>query len=216
MQTSVLLMGIFTLLVFGASYYFVLSDSTPTEQPLKDTLSITASFFGGFTTLTAAYIASRLFNDWKDQQRHQNSLEFAKIVLDSYKVFDRSYDDLIDILLCKLEFLKEEIEIDSSEFDELLDKGYKVVNLFYYFHDDLLNFYYVSNSKYQISQMLSEWEDNIHLFFETLNNLSDTETGNQEKLIITEELTSEPFTTLSADFNEKLVNIVLKPLRLEN
>lgn len=65
-QTAFLIVGFFTLLVFGASYYFMFLDTTPTRQPLKDSLSITASFFGGFATLTAAFIASRLFNDWRD------------------------------------------------------------------------------------------------------------------------------------------------------
>lgn len=62
-QTAILIVGFFSLLIFGASYYFVLSDTTPTQQPLKDALSITASFFGGFATLTAAFIGSKLFND---------------------------------------------------------------------------------------------------------------------------------------------------------
>lgn len=69
-ETSILIVGIFALLVFGGSYYFVLSDVNASEQPLKDALSITASFFGGFATLTAAYIASKLFNDWRFEKDH--------------------------------------------------------------------------------------------------------------------------------------------------
>ena len=69
-QTSILIAGMFTLLVLAGSYYFVLSDVVASQQPLKDALSITASFFGGFSTLIAAYIASRLFNDWRYEKDH--------------------------------------------------------------------------------------------------------------------------------------------------
>lgn len=82
-ETSILFVGFFTLFVFGASYYFVLSDTNPTTQPLKDSLSITASFFGGFATLVAAYIASLLFNDWRDQFRLELKSKYCKDILDS-------------------------------------------------------------------------------------------------------------------------------------
>jgi hypothetical protein len=80
-ETSILIVGIFTLLVFGGSYYFVLSDVNASEQPLKDALSITASFFGGFATLTAAYIASRLFNDWRAEYNKITESEYLKLAL---------------------------------------------------------------------------------------------------------------------------------------
>lgn len=80
-QTAFLIVGIFTLLVFGVSYYFVLIDNVPTQQPLKDALSITASFFGGFATLTAAYIASKLFNDWKMQHNAFTKANYINNIL---------------------------------------------------------------------------------------------------------------------------------------
>lgn len=80
-QTSILIVGIFTLLVFGGSYYFVLSDVKASEQPLKDALSITASFFGGFATLIAAYIASLLFNDWKDEKNYELESKYLENTL---------------------------------------------------------------------------------------------------------------------------------------
>ncbi|ENV16440.1 hypothetical protein [Acinetobacter guillouiae] len=69
-QTAILVVATFSLLIFGASYYFVLIDPDSSNYPLKEALSITASFFGGFATLTAAYIASRLFNDWRLEKDH--------------------------------------------------------------------------------------------------------------------------------------------------
>ncbi|WP_288497396.1 hypothetical protein [uncultured Acinetobacter sp.] len=87
-QTAILIVGFFSLLVFGASYYFVLIDPDSSSYPLKESLSITASFFGGFATLTAAYIASRLFNDWKDQTRFEINKEIvSQIIQTSAKIY---------------------------------------------------------------------------------------------------------------------------------
>ncbi|WP_224963665.1 hypothetical protein [Acinetobacter guillouiae] len=86
-QTAILVVGFFSLLVFGACYYFVLIDPDSSNYPLKEALSITASFFGGFATLTAAFIASRLFNDW----RHQHNIE---IRTDSSKEILKLYEDV--------------------------------------------------------------------------------------------------------------------------
>lgn len=87
-ETSILIVGIFALLVFGGSYYFVLSDVNASEQPLKDALSITASFFGGFATLTAAYIGSKLFNKWQDQHNKDVWNKFVFEVLDQFNTFE--------------------------------------------------------------------------------------------------------------------------------
>lgn len=38
---------------------------------LKESLTITIGFFGGFTTLGAAYIAANLFNDWRDEKKYE-------------------------------------------------------------------------------------------------------------------------------------------------
>ncbi|WP_336034684.1 hypothetical protein [Acinetobacter bereziniae] len=105
-QTSILFVGIFTLLVFGASYYFVLSDVEPTKQPLKDSLTITSSFFGGFATLTAAYIASRLFNDWKEQHNLQIIALEAK---NAFHLFHKQADQIYE---CK--FIIEDIKNNES------------------------------------------------------------------------------------------------------
>ncbi|MRT38797.1 hypothetical protein GJV03_16635 [Acinetobacter sp. RIT698] len=77
-QTAILVVGFFSLLVFGATYYFVLIDPDSSSYPLKESLSITASFFGGFSTLVAAYIATHLYEDWRVSQTAINRAELAK------------------------------------------------------------------------------------------------------------------------------------------
>lgn len=87
-QTAFLVVGIFTILIFGASYYFMFLDADPTDQPLKDSLAITASFFGGFATLTAAYIASKLFNHWKEQHNKNIDVKYIDQIIRNFEDFD--------------------------------------------------------------------------------------------------------------------------------
>lgn len=61
------------ILLFACIFWFYSNADSKTLGLLKDSLSTASSFFGGITTLTAAYIASRLFNDWKIQ--HNKNLE---------------------------------------------------------------------------------------------------------------------------------------------
>ena len=84
-QTSILVVGFLILIIFGGSYYFVLSDIKPTEQPLKDALTIAASFFGGIATLTAAFIASKMFNDWRVVSNYEIRLNISKEMLSDIK-----------------------------------------------------------------------------------------------------------------------------------
>jgi hypothetical protein len=59
------------IFLFVCVFWFYSSADSKTLGLLKDSLSTTSGFFGGITTLIAAYIASRLFNDWKEQHNKQ-------------------------------------------------------------------------------------------------------------------------------------------------
>lgn len=56
-----------TLFFFALT--FILFNFLKIETSLKEAWETLGSFFGGITTLVAAYVASRLFNDWKEQER---------------------------------------------------------------------------------------------------------------------------------------------------
>lgn len=209
------------ILLFLIAFTWIIFDFNQSSSSLKDSFSIVSSLFGGIATLAAAYIASRLFNDWKEQQRHINSSEFARIVMSSYKEFDRYFTGLNDLLIDELELVKiweadkdEEI-IESSKIDVLLDMSKKFLDLFYVFQDDLLNYCYVSKSQSDVNSVLESWENDVHSFHDKLVSLSSDIPA---KLLITklEELLSDRNYSLVADFSKEINEIVLKPLRLEN
>ena len=56
-----------TLFFFALT--FILFSFFKAETSLKDAWETLGSFFGGITTLVAAYVATKLFNDWRDMHR---------------------------------------------------------------------------------------------------------------------------------------------------
>ncbi|MER8125632.1 hypothetical protein ABS238_02595 [Acinetobacter nosocomialis] len=89
-QTIFLLCSIITIFIFGVIYYLMLNDNNSVGI-IKESLTLTASFFGGIATLAAAYIATILFNDW----RHQASFDLKKFHVNEISfLLALSYDDL--------------------------------------------------------------------------------------------------------------------------
>ena len=79
------------IVLFACIFWFYSNADSKTLILLKDSLSTASGFFGGITTLIAAYIASRLFNDWKDSGFSQDrSLSIDR--LDDYKPY--SFDNI--------------------------------------------------------------------------------------------------------------------------
>ena len=88
---------------------------------LKDALSMTASFFGGIATLVAAYIATQLFNDWKEQ--HNKNIE-KDLVLDVISKFDNADFNLSEFYE-SYNFFKLKVQ----EIYKLSDEEFKNLNL---------------------------------------------------------------------------------------
>lgn len=77
--------SIATILLFALIFWLYSNADTNTLVLLKESLSITSSFFGGITTLIAAYIATTLFNDWKVQH---NKIVEKEVAWDAIHKFD--------------------------------------------------------------------------------------------------------------------------------
>lgn len=64
---------------FGCSY-------SPERDQLKESLTLTATFFSAYATLAAAYIAANLFNDWRDEYKYKILIQYRKDLLDSARL----------------------------------------------------------------------------------------------------------------------------------
>ncbi len=148
-QTSILVVGLFTLLTFVSSYYFVLFDITPSPQPLKDALSITASFFGGFATLFAAYIASKLFNDWREQHNKQVLNIIGLKNVENFNEFEKNILELASYI---------------SEFEELLSRYPFTVEFKRLYEDGNILFYQ------NILKKKNDLDINFHVLLMNIKN----------------------------------------------
>lgn len=91
-----------TLVIFAANW--AINWCGDTAHPLAEAFSTTATYFSGLAALGAAYIATRLFNDWKEQ--HNKTI----LALEAKEVFRK----LADI---KLDLARYEVFINDSKSD---------------------------------------------------------------------------------------------------
>lgn len=75
-STVILATSFATIFLFAFIFYLYGGE----RSVLEDALSMTASFFGGIATLVAAYIATQLFNDWREQHNKTILANEAKAV----------------------------------------------------------------------------------------------------------------------------------------
>lgn len=70
-QKTIINALVFTVIatLFFFALTFILFDFFKAGTSLKDAWATLGSFFGGITTLVAAYVATKLFNDWRDQEK---------------------------------------------------------------------------------------------------------------------------------------------------
>ncbi|WP_407581130.1 hypothetical protein [Acinetobacter pittii] len=118
-QTIFLLCSIITIFIFGVIYYLMLNANN-SAGIIKESLTLTANFFGGIATLAAAYVATILFNDWKEPY-HQEKLDkcMEDIIEITYKVinyFAMEYSQkLIKIKSKVIEKLYELEKVETKE-----------------------------------------------------------------------------------------------------
>lgn len=109
-------LAVATFVVMGAT--FILFYYLDSATGIKDAWSTIAGFFGGFATLTAAYIASRLFNDWKEQHNLQIIALEAK---NAFHLFHKQADQIFEFISTIEDIEKNESEVKLSERSIAID-----------------------------------------------------------------------------------------------
>lgn len=134
----------FVSLLFVFALTWIIFDFNGSSSSLKDTWSIVGSIFGGITTLAAAYIASRLFNDWKEQHNKQVLASEAK---ENFKLIHLELD-----CIHELKFTCEDLSQDKSTKHIswhfiTTDFENNLVNLFNQNKDKMSSFYSLSEGR---------------------------------------------------------------------
>lgn len=88
---------IIIVMFFITMFVFILFYCANSATALKDSLTTLGSFFGGIATLTTAYVACLLFNDWRDEKRYlievgftENAISAIELIEDKLFVFHTS------------------------------------------------------------------------------------------------------------------------------
>lgn len=74
-------------------------------DPIYDSFYILGSYFGGISTLAAAYIASKLFNDWKEEKNFDAKKEYAQSILVGIR----------DVIIQRTIILNNNVEISATD-----------------------------------------------------------------------------------------------------
>lgn len=121
---------------------------------LKETLTITIGFFGGFATLAAAYIAANLFNDWREQHNKQVLADEAK---DTFHLFHKQRDVLHSLkYICQN--IMEEKEVTHHSWNGIAKKyEEKFLPLYNSDKDKMSSFCYLSKGQLVYDLTMDYW-----------------------------------------------------------
>lgn len=179
-STVIMATGISTLLLFA----FVLCLYSGDEHSIDKAFSVTASFFGGIATLVAAYIATQLFNDWKEQHNKNidsqfcmkiyDFIDFANIELFVISNYLRDYLSINDEK--KLDYV-DQLKTHSQRLLNLKDSSLiKLSNVSYFINKEEYELKYLPEINI-IDENLQKYQDLYEKFI-----LGNSYQGNIEKL----------------------------------
>lgn len=100
----------FISLLFLFSFLWIIFDFNKSPSSLKDTWTILCSLFGGYATLIAAYVATQLFNDWRDSHNANIKKSLIEKLLDSCDLHESSIFKSIEALASVKKKLIVEVE----------------------------------------------------------------------------------------------------------
>lgn len=211
---------IFFAFSLGATWIGYRLEDTP--NPLKEAVSSTASLLAILATLTAAYVASKLFNDWREQHNKSVRNEFS---LDTYKKFSE-FDHSLTLCSFNIESLQDSIadaqyHISSGTpaYPKLIPEIEKVANSLI---SVKINFsgYLQSQRAYgavtgQSENVHQVMESYINEFYE-ISNQSPKEFENVQEYINNSREELERFSEFSAEIYESNIKEILHNLQVRN
>lgn len=117
-QTVILLCFLIIFPIFALAFCFYSQTNLGFSEVLDKSFSVSIGFFGGAATLTASYIATLLFNDWREQHNKNIDVAFINQILRNFEDFDlmfsRQYIFFQD-LFYEMQDSKVQLEVDRRK-----------------------------------------------------------------------------------------------------
>lgn len=154
--STIILTTVFSsIYLFGFIFWLYVNANDKTLELLKESLSTTSSFFGGITTLVAAYIAANLFNDWKIQHNKTVEKEIAWDVIQKFDIADTHLAQFRDsFYLFKFKFIAlyempdDEVKNLNSDLQKILLELKGVILKFASYLESLRKYSIVAENTY--------------------------------------------------------------------
>ncbi|WP_180119686.1 hypothetical protein [Acinetobacter sp. YH12086] len=109
-QTAIFLCFLIIFPVFALAFNFYSQTNLGFSEVLDKSFSVSIGFFGGAATLTAAYIASLLFNDWREMKKNEIQVNYVLVI-------KKQVQDILNrINSNRTQFYKWKIKIRRKEF----------------------------------------------------------------------------------------------------
>lgn len=185
-----------------------------------DDISAFGSILGACGAFFAAFVATYLFNDWKEQQKHQNSIQFGIEVYASFKKFDEYFSEI-----CKeLTFLEYELKevlknnennlrsaflINSSKTSK---RNHELFNHYLNFQNSYTNYCIVTNQEDLLID-IEQTRDSLLKFYRVLTDIQ-YENSLEVKLQKILFLNSEPVNQIGTYIYNYYIKMILKKLCL--
>lgn len=185
-----------------------------------DDISAFGSILGACGAFFAAFVATYLFNDWKEQQKHQNSIQFGIEVYASFKKFDEYFSEI-----CKeLTFLEYELKevlknnennlrsaflINSSKISK---RNHELFNHYLNFQNSYTNYCIVTNQEDLLID-IEQTRDSLLKFYRVLTDIQ-FENSLEVKLQKILFLNSEPVNQIGIYIYNYYIKLILKKLCL--
>lgn len=143
-----------SIFLFALIFWFYSNANDQTLILLKDALSTTSGYFGGITTLIAAYIASKLFNDWKTQHNQQVINNFGLQVYEEFSSFEKNLS-IYNQYLQQLQGLIDAYGYEINTVTLYTDKNQKYITNITNKMDELKISFYSLYTKFQSYSVVS-------------------------------------------------------------
>ncbi|MFV5548130.1 hypothetical protein VXQ35_01995 [Acinetobacter oleivorans] len=215
-SVSIMFIGLILIILLFSILYFFWGN----VKAVQDSLSTTGSIFSAIATLGAAAIAAYLFNDWKDQQEHQNSIQFGIEVYASFKKFDECFTEICNELIYLEYQLKEVLKNNEKNLrfaflnnsSKVSKRSQELFNHYLNFQDSYTNYCIVTNQE----DLLIDIEQTRDSLLKFCSVLTDIEFENflEAKLQKVLFLNSDPVNEIGTYIYNYYIKQILEKVRL--
>lgn len=204
------------LIVIFFFFTLILFMHNDVEDALKESWVASIYFLSVLATLGAAYIASSLFNDWREQQKYQNLLLFAMKCNDSFFNFDKKFKSFTnELIMLESQFhslTSNNINKYIYETNEISNRFLEILDSFDELHGNLLNFRLIDSNNIIKNDDLDSTQDSVIKYTKLLGDIKYQQNPLDRHKII-ESLVNYPFSGIHNSIYQFFIRKIIRNIK---